>query len=177
VRGLIEAVGNLRHDGRISAGQLEVQLIGALRNARGEERRQVEKCGVREIVKVLPRVPHEECIRRLAQADVLLLVQVGAPLSVPGKLFEYMALGKPMFVLTSGGATADLVEREGLGVCADPDDVGQIEEALLSFCGQFASGEALATVSADVRSRYDGRRLTEQLDAVLRDVLGRQTQS
>ena len=169
VDGLIDAVENLHRRGDLAPGSLEIRLIGALRPGRSHEEARVEAAGVEDVIKLTPRVGHDACLRQLAEADVLLLVQVGAPLSVPGKAYEYIALGKPVLALAHQGATTDLVEREGLGLWVAPDDVAAIEKSLVDLCRQFAAESRRPAISPDVRDRYDGRRLTEQFDAVLRE--------
>lgn len=167
LRGFLEALGNVCREGQLPAGRISVQLIGARRGSRQTEQRQIEQAGLNSVVELLPPVPHHACLARLAQADVLLLVQTDAPLCVPGKLFEYIALGKPVFTLAGDGATADLVRQENLGPCVDPDDIAGLERAVIETYERFAANTSLGTPSSSSHDRYNGRRLTADLDDLL----------
>jgi glycosyltransferase involved in cell wall biosynthesis len=174
VRGLIQAIGNLRCSGVVSRENFELRLIGAQRPGRADEQEQVAEAGLEGIVTLTPRLPHGECLRALDEADVLLLVQVGAPLSVPGKVYEYIALGKPVFALANEGATTDLVRQENLGVWADPNDLGAIERAIQNLMEQLASSGQVPGIAPEARDRYDGRRLTAQLGEILKGLVAAQ---
>jgi glycosyltransferase involved in cell wall biosynthesis len=171
VKSFIEALGNVCHNGAIPRNDICVQLIGARRAGRCTEDEQVERAGLKDVVQVSPSVPHSQCLEQLAAADILLLVQTEAPLCIPGKLFEYIALGRPILTLSGPGATVDLIHREQLGLCVDPDDVHGIEAALIDLHRRFTCNDSHPGPSADTRERYDGRRLTGQLSDVLRSVL------
>jgi len=110
-------------------------------------------------------VSHAEALDRMAAADVLLVLQPGTSIQVPGKLFEMLPFRKPVVALTREGATADIIERFKLGVVADPADTDAISSAILdaaygrSGCSQSGWDRALRA--------FDGRRLTSELAQVL----------
>lgn len=69
----------------------------------------------------------------LKQTDLLLLIATNAK-SHAGKLFDYLATGKPIIALSPPGGAIDAVLREtGAGWCVDPFDEGAIRD-LLQFC-------------------------------------------
>ena len=71
-----------------------------------------------------------------ARADVLLVVdhprQVMAS-NIPGKVYEYGASGKPILAVASPGATRQLVEDSGSGLCVghDPADIASAMRAFI----------------------------------------------
>lgn len=77
---------------------LRVQLIGRSENFDGmplEEH--VRRLDIEHIVELIPPMSHQEALSRAKGADILLLFAQGTTLQVPAKLFEYMALGSPIF--------------------------------------------------------------------------------
>jgi len=67
-------------------------------------------------------LPHAQAVRHMADADVLLLI-AGNSAHLPGKLFEYLASGKPVVALTPpGGEVAKILDRTQAGFWADIDN-------------------------------------------------------
>lgn len=167
VDSLIRVVGDLVVEGRLNVNDLRIDLIG---NTRAHEKQLIEECGVGNMVCLVPPMPHRDCIGRLYDADILLLVQTEAPLCVPGKLYEYIAVGKPVLTLASSGATADMVTDEDLGPCVSPDDPNALKEIVLDLVKQHRDGR-LQSPSGDAIARYDGRNQMKEFDRVFREAV------
>lgn len=79
------------------------------------------------------RIPYEEALRLSARADILFATYDPAVpnhrYSSPNKLFEAMALGKPIVVARGTGAD-QLVEHYGLGFVVEYGNVEQLEDVL-----------------------------------------------
>ena len=164
---LLQALGKLKQSEGFAASNFQLELVG---NARDHEKQIIEDLAISDLVTLTPAVAHGECLNRLNASDVLLLVQTDAPLCVPGKLYEYIAIGKPIFTLATEGATTELVKRERLGICCDPANVAQIETSLVQLLDQNRTGQ-LETVSAEVRSRYDGREQMAAFDSIFQQAI------
>ena len=163
VDSLLAVIGELKQSAKLSAGDLQLELIGSVRP---HEQRLIDHHSISDIVTLIPSIPHKRCLQRLSKADVLLLVQTEAPLCVPGKLYEYIAIEKPILTLAADGATADLVTNENLGPCVDPADRSQLKSALLDLLGQHRNSE-FRCISSAVCERYDGRKQMELFDNAL----------
>lgn len=170
VDSLIIAVGELIRDKQISVSDLRIDLIGAGRSNRTHESDLIKANGIEEIVKVLPAVPHEECVEQLRNADVLLLVQTDAPLCVPGKVFEYIAIGRPILTLSGEGATADLVQHEKLGPCVDPQDMEQLKSHLLDLTRQHRSARLMYS-KGTAKEIYNGRSQMVLFDSAFKNAI------
>lgn len=80
-------------------------------------------------------LPQAEAFRALEDADYLLLI-VNDATAHAGKLFEYMATGKPILALTpENGEIARVLRETGAGWCADPSDAGAIRALMMKLCG------------------------------------------
>jgi len=169
VPALWSAIAGLRAGGGLAS--FRVTLLGATDAA---VRGSVARYGLESIVTLEPSVPHGEAVRRLAGADALLLSVnrvAGAEGIVTGKVYEYVASGRPVLGVGPPGGEADRVLRtSGAGVLLGFDDVEGIREHLRTLYGAWASGQPIAGASP-ARARPFGRRarvadLAGVLDAV-----------
>ncbi len=163
VEPLLRAIGRLKSAGQLTASDIRLELIGAGVSGRTVEVQKAREYGIEELVEVTPPIDHQSCLERLAAADVLLLVQTEAPMCIPGKVFEYIALRKPVFTLCDRGATARFVREERLGWCVRPDDPEGLDNTLLELIHGFRAGEPLPVPSEEALARFDSREQTREL--------------
>ncbi len=82
----------------------------------------------------LPFQPYETLPGLLSSSDVLLvpLDREKSHLSVPSKVYNFMAAGRPILGLADRSSeVAGLIESTGCGVCVEPDDPQAIAAAVL----------------------------------------------
>jgi glycosyltransferase involved in cell wall biosynthesis len=63
-------------------------------------------------------------------ADVLVLITSRDPSEATGKLFEYLAAGRPILALAEGNEAERIVRETNTGITVPPDDVDAIADAL-----------------------------------------------
>jgi len=100
-----------------------------------DNRAQVNEMGLNDCVNISGYQSKEQSVKRLETCDVLFLpLECGKSnnetLFIPGKLFEYLKLGKPVLCLTNGGDCADILQRSGLGILLSPYDTAAVTEKL-----------------------------------------------
>lgn len=82
---------------------------------------------VRALVRHLGELPRARAVRLQRDADALLLLATGDHRSqVTGKLFEYLAAGRPILALASDNEAARIIRETGTGrvaAAADPDAI------------------------------------------------------
>lgn len=162
-----EAVRMLLADGRIPPADLEVLLVGHTANAPALDLLP-ESCA-----RLLDHRPHAEALRLLDTAAVLLLVipREGGPGNHTGKLFNYLAAGRPILTLApEPNVAADLVRESRSGLVVPPDDPGAIADALAVMHRDWRAGRSLPDQDRDVVRRYaadrqagDWARMLEEL--------------
>ncbi|NOT28706.1 MAG: glycosyltransferase [Acidobacteria bacterium] len=108
--------------------------------------------GIEEIVEFIPRVARDESLRAMMSASALLLLQPGHTISVPGKVYEYLASGRPILAIAEEGEIADLVRVSGMGVSVTPSDETAIVAALQQIMRMAVGG-----VPMPRRELFDGR--------------------
>jgi glycosyltransferase involved in cell wall biosynthesis len=75
-------------------------------------------------------MPQDQALRQMEETDFLLLVMTDGA-SLTGKLFEYMATGKPILAIAPpGGEVARILQETKAGWCASPDDPEGIRSLL-----------------------------------------------
>lgn len=138
--------------------RLRVQFIGR-RSA--EASAALRAFGAPEMIEVVDHVGKGEAARRMRAADALLLIAVeDLARYLPGKLFDYVAAGRPVLVFGHPGEASDLVTRLGVGVVCHPPTAERLSAAL----SELAGGEAQA----------DEGRIRAWLAAHRRDALAEQ---
>jgi glycosyltransferase involved in cell wall biosynthesis len=123
--------------------------------------------GLEGVVEFASHLPRRDCLQEMLDASALLIVQPVTTVSIPAKLYEYMAAGRPILALAEpGGETADLVTRSGAGLAVLADDEAAIEDALVSVVR--LAGEGFAPVDPQT---YDGDVRAAELRAILASVI------
>ncbi|PAP78854.1 hypothetical protein BSZ37_18275 [Rubrivirga marina] len=165
-----EAVRRLREAGE--AEKLVIRLVGRVDES---VRQSAEAAGVP--VEVVPYVPHEEAVREQARAGLLLLsIEPFAADRgmITGKLYEYLASGRPVLGVgpVGGDAAALLVETRG-GVLLARDDIGGIADAIRRHYDAWAGGTPLDGAPWEAVVPYTRRAQTARLAEVIRGLARR----
>ena len=79
-----------------------------------------------EVIEIVDQVGKREAIRRMHDADVLLVLAApGLERYLPSKLFEYLASRRPVLIFGTAGEASALVEKLGAGMLC-PAGSGQV---------------------------------------------------
>jgi glycosyltransferase involved in cell wall biosynthesis len=122
-------------------------------------------------VKVFPRIPHQEVLRVLMAASVLLLFSHPATKGVlTGKAFDYLAAGRPILAVPDDhGEITALLARTGAGVA-----LTGVEEISRQLAGWHASwkngGNDTAGRNETEIARYSRRTQAKQLAGILDEI-------
>ncbi|MDD8026458.1 MAG: glycosyltransferase family 4 protein [Acidobacteriota bacterium] len=110
----------------------------------------------------IPFQPYPDLPDLLGAADVLLvpLDKEKSRLSVPSKLYNFMAAGRPILGLaTADSEVFEIIAGTGCGVCAAPDDPERIAAAFRRLHGDRAGREAMARLGRDYAESVVSRRV------------------
>jgi glycosyltransferase involved in cell wall biosynthesis len=163
---LLKALGRAVADGRIHADRFRLRFLGANGMPGLDLPAACRGLGLQGVVEFLPRVPREESLAAMMRASSLLLLQPGHTVSVPGKVYEYLATGVPIFAIAEEGETADLVRRAGTGVSVTPDNEAAIADALAALVAR--DGTAF---DPPPRELYDGNVGAAQIARILESIV------
>jgi len=111
-------------------------------------------------VSMLGFKPQSEALREMEETDYLLLTMTN-DISLPGKLFEYMATGKPILALSPPGGEVDRILRETrAGWCVPHDDPAAIRTMIAQACELARAGKVPPTPNWEAIRSYERPKLT-----------------
>lgn len=151
------------------AAKLEVCFAGCF----GERNHElVRTLGLQDVVRELGYLSHRDSIRTLMSSDLLFL-----PLPSPsegrrsyhysGKIFEYLASGRPILGAVPPGDAHDLIERARAGWCVDPYDTPVFADLLGNLVDRKLAGGLRIDSDRQVIDQLDRRVLTGRLATLL----------
>ncbi len=130
----------------------------------------VQKYGLEANVQYISYVPHEKIPFELMGASLLYLPVNNTPIAkklTTGKLFEYLAAGRP--ILATGpldGEAARILDESESGTMLEFEDAGGIANRLKEYYALFLKNELLLK-NSDKISQYSRKSLTGKLVRIL----------
>lgn len=166
---LWKALRQMREQGFIP--ELRLLMVG---NVDAAVRKEIAEYGLEDMLDLIPYVPHDEAVAYMRGASLLLLCinQVpNAECIMTGKLFEYLASGRPVLGIgpPDGDAGAVLDETEA-GSMYTHQDVESVGAYVLQQYEAWASGRPLQGADPDVAAPFSRRKQAEQLASLLSEV-------
>ncbi len=163
---LLKAVARAIASGGLDPDRFRLRFVGRVGVPGIDLRALTRDLSIERVVEFVSHLPRLAVLQEMLDASALLVVQPVTTVSVPAKLYEYMAAGRPILALAEpGGETAELVRRTGAGVAVPAEDEPDIEQALLTMVG--SAGDAFSPV--DPRT-YDGAVRAAEARKILADV-------
>ena len=128
---LMRALRTLWDRDRASLDGVDVELVGRVQT--GMRWHPAYRALPEGLVKVRGTVPYSESLRLMSEADLLLVMDAPADLSVflPSKLIDYLGSGTAVMGIVPPGTSASLLKRLG-GSVADPRRPEEVVTALRS---------------------------------------------
>lgn len=163
-RPLLQALRRLLAERSELAGRLQVLIAG---RSEYDEAALLAEAGLGEVVRHLGYLPRPQALALQRRAHALLLLTSDASCEATGKLYEYMASGRPIVALAAGNEAARIVRETGTGVAVAPRDVDGITAAL----GRAIDGELERGYSPRGLARYQYPAPAERMaDAIERAI-------
>jgi glycosyltransferase involved in cell wall biosynthesis len=165
---LLEAADRLQRE--VSGQNIRLLFLGdGARKA--ELKAQAVLLGLRNVVFV-DSVPKEQVARYWSLLDVSIIHLRKTELFttvIPSKLFECMGMGIPVLHGVRG-ESAEIVEREGVGLPFEPENASQLVEHLLAVQGDSGQMEAFKRHCLVSAAHYDRATLADNMMAKLQSV-------
>ncbi len=167
---ILESLARLRAAGAPEASSAKIVLIGSVDAKTGMNQALCEQ-GQREgWLELRPPVARAESQRLMEEADALLLVQPQSDVQVPGKLFEYICIGRPVLALVPRASAVEaILAKSGIpNVCLYADDAAQAADQKLA---EFLRLSNTATPASEwFRTNFNAEEQTKQLAAIIETV-------
>lgn len=159
---LLAAVARLREDER---RWLRLRFVGHP----GDYEDMLRERRWADVVDLAGVVHHDEAVREMVAADVLwLVIGVGGEGVLAGKVYEYMASGRPILATVPEGAEVSrLLERAGGATIVGTADVAGIASALGRMIAAWREGALVADRDTGFVESFERRELTRRLAEVL----------
>ncbi len=169
---LLAALNEWRRVDPELTASVKVQLVGGSPEHLENLQAVIQRYQSQSYVQVEPEVPHREILGRLSRATILLLVGFsgpGAQYQMSGKIFEYLAIRRPILALAPPSCPVGDILRE-TGVrhwIVSPDDGAGLVQALKDIGEDWKSGRLFGPQSHARIDAYDRREQAKRLARVL----------
>ncbi|HZO49992.1 MAG TPA: glycosyltransferase [Gaiellaceae bacterium] len=156
------------HDSKLD---VVARFLGDFRSA---DREWAERLGLGDRLELIPYAPRAASLALQRDSEALLLLIPEASGRgkgvLSGKVFEYLAVGRPILAaVPPDGAAAALVRETGAGVVAPPDDVDALRAALAALHERFRNGGLPdVELGEETRQRLSRRTRVEEMAELLR---------
>ena len=167
-RALLEALHQLREQGRLQPSDLHLRFVGRF----GDEVHQMlEDSPFWPRVELVGYIPHSESIAYLMRSEMSLLIVDEAKESaeiVPGKVYEYMGVGRPILALAPADSAIErLIKETGAGFSCPQSDVTAIADALMTAMDRWKGAKEIANPDTDEIKKFERRESARQLAHIL----------
>jgi glycosyltransferase involved in cell wall biosynthesis len=161
------ALGRLVSTGQVSENQVDIELIGSCLSFRGASVLGLAaQYGVQNMVRILDTIPYHECLDKMIGASGLLLLAQGQPDQIPGKVFDYFRINRPILAIAEEGETSKALKPFANAFVADPENMEDIAEKLLNFLKAINDGVRCLDIAGSLE-KYSRRELARQLSGCL----------
>lgn len=164
--GLLRAIAAAIDKGELDPGMFRLRFLGRIGIPGLNLPAVARELGLGGVVEFVNHVPRRDSLQQMVDASALLVVQPVTTVSIPAKLYEYMASGRPILALAQpGGETAELVERAQGGISVLADDEAAVTRGVIDVVR--LAREGFTPVD---RGFYDGAIRAAELQALLEAV-------
>jgi len=177
---ILRAARQLIDRGEIDPGRLRLVFAGIFDYpGKSENRNLVRKLELDDVVRTVGHLPHAEAISLMRAADALLMVGDAHPRAgdyIPGKVYEYLALGKPVVGTLQQGEARDLLYRYSTALLACPNDGKKMTSHLRTLYHDWLHGTGIFEEKQRrpaVPRRYHRDYQAAQLAGIVNHLLGK----
>jgi glycosyltransferase involved in cell wall biosynthesis len=168
VSPILESLRRLIDAGKLRADRFQVSLVGPVVEGTIPGPEFVESAVHQGWLKIEPtRIPQSAARLLIQTADALLLLQPQSAIQVPGKLFEYLQIGRPILALVPKGSSVErILERSGVPYrCVYPSSTSdEIDSGVLEF---FQFNEAQTLPNQWFENQFNVRTHSERIAALM----------
>lgn len=163
------AVSNLQKKHPELSEKLKLVFTGYL--PRGHKHL-INDIGLNGVVEEVGHLKRDKFLSLMKSSHLLLAINYeGFATLIPGKIYEYWAVGgPPILLLSCSGAAQDLIEKNNLGFTVSHHDVPAIEDAIWSVYRSNQTGNPIR-INTEGIEKYDREALSAKLAQTLSEVL------
>ena len=150
---------------------IRIRLIGQVDNSVVES---IRRHNIEKYVEIIPYIPHNQVIAEQQKSDVLLLFVNNTPNAkgiLTGKIFEYMASGRPILCIgPEDGDSARILAETQTGITVDFNDKEKMKSVILDLMAKHQDNQF---VTNDIKAveKYSRRNLTKEFVKILNGII------
>ncbi len=167
---IVESLARLRVANSAEAAAAKILLVGSIDAKTGLNQALYDQAQREGWLELRPPVTRLASQRLMEEADALLLVQPQSDVQVPGKLFEYICIGRPVLALVPRNSAVELILQKSAipNVCVYADDNPQTADKKLT---EFLRLPNSPTIPSDwLRTNFNAEEQTKQLAAIIEEL-------
>ena len=167
------ALGELIKDNNIPdfSNLLKIRLIGQVDNS---VLLSIKENNLENHVEIIPYIPHEKVIIEQSSSQVLLLFVNNSPNAkgiLTGKIFEYMASGRPIMAIgPKDGDTAIILDETKSGFIVDFEDKDGMKKMILDLFEKYKENQLITKENESVK-KYSRRALAKEYVNLIERIL------
>ncbi|MBN2638803.1 MAG: glycosyltransferase family 4 protein [Bacteroidales bacterium] len=166
---LWEVLGELVKEDKTFSEMLEVKNVGKIDVHAVDS---MVRFGIEKYLQRIDYIPHEEVIAEQQRASVLLLLINNTPnahLVLTGKIFEYLASGRPIICIgPPNGNAAEIIQKTGCGSVFDFSETEELKKEIFRLYQAYLLGEKPYKCSGV--DQYDRENLTGNISQILDEI-------
>jgi hypothetical protein len=174
---LLESVSRLVKTGRVARERIRIRLVGPVDRECLPSAKFLEQAKCDGWLEIIPhQVPQLEARGMAQESNALLLIQPHSTVQVPGKLFEYLRLKRPILAyILPGSPIEEILRRSGANYrCVYADaSAEEIDSSLETFVKQ---KERSSETNAWFADKFNGRKQAEDLGKLIQSLHSPRTQ-
>ncbi len=157
--------------GEIDIPDFKIRLIGQTDNSVIES---IKKNNIEKFVEIIPYIPHNQVVEEQRKSHVLLLFVNNTPNAkgvLTGKLFEYLASGRPVLAVgPEDGDSAKIISETDSGIVVDFDDKEKMKSVIMDFYQKYKDNQ-LVTKRSESVERFSRRNLAKEYVQLLNQTI------
>ncbi|MBR4561482.1 MAG: glycosyltransferase [Bacteroidales bacterium] len=171
-KNLWQVLGELIKEDEKFNKDLKINIIGQIDNSVSQS---IEEQGLAQHVTYSPYIPHDQvsAVHRSSTLLLLLLMPDSEPRAkglLTGKLFEYLASGRPILCIgPEDGDAARILKETQAGVTVRFEDRERMKETIKGLYQKYLENDLPDNANAEVE-RYSRRELTKQYAKILNQI-------
>ena len=155
----------------IDAPQLCFRQIGEIQLAYNIRDRYADMIGDGSLI-LEPSLPYMECLKEIVATDWVVNIQPTTKTQIPSKLYDYLAINKPILNITPrNGGLGRVVTKHALGLLFDFDEQDGLTKALIDIA-QKKNGKS-EFMPYPARSLFNCQTIADSLKERIRIILDR----
>lgn len=160
----LEAVREFLESHPLARSKILIRFVGLLDEV---SQHLIGSLNLHDVVQYLGYVSYQKSLQYQADSDVLLLTRSSEPgneVIIPAKLFEYLAIRKPILALIpTEGEASKLIRETRSGIFISPDDRNRISETIFEMYSKYESNNLQINRHTSLMQRYERKYLTSEL--------------